>query len=72
MTVEDAGAKRLVDAVEPHSETGEPTGIKLSDKSKTNLEKGMQKVKKRDEGLKLQAKGDSRGAEKVARQVQKR
>ena len=72
MDAENAGTQRLVNAVEKNADTGEATGVKLSDKAKTNVSEGMEKViAKRDEGLKLQAEGDAKGAMKAQREVQR-
>ncbi len=72
MDAENAGTQRLVNAVENNADTGEATGVKLSDKAKTNVSEGMEKViAKRDEGLKLQAEGDAKGAMKAQREVQR-
>ena len=72
MDAENAGTQRLVNAVEKNADTGEVTGVKLSDKAKTNVSEGMEKViAKRDEGLKLQAEGDAKGAMKAQREVQR-
>ncbi len=72
MDAENAGTQRLVNAIENNADTGEATGVKLSDKAKTNVSEGMEKViAKRDEGLKLQAEGDAKGAMKAQREVQR-
>ena len=72
MDAENAGTQRLINAVEKNADTGEVTGVKLSDKAKTNVSEGMEKViAKRDEGLKLQAEGDAKGAMKAQREVQR-
>ena len=72
MDAENAGTQRLVNAVESNADTGEATGVKLSDKAKANVSEGMEKViAKRDEGLKLQAEGDAKGAMKAQREVQR-
>ena len=72
MDAENAGTQRLVNAVEKNADTGEATGVKLSDKAKANVSKGMERViAKRDDGLKLQAEGDAKGAMKAQREVQR-
>lgn len=72
MDAENAGTQRLINAVENNADTGEATGVKLSDKAKANVSKGMEGViAKRDEGLKLQAEGDAKGAMKAQREVQR-
>lgn len=67
----DASTRVLVETVETNLDTGAPSGIKVPDEAKQRLEKSMSGIiTKRDEALKLEDAGDSKGANKLRGEVE--